>query len=268
MLPFARPKVGNNIDARIAMMAMTTSSSINVNAAPPTDNTRLPFIKFLIFMDLIQGWVASFCAITNIVSRVDVANKCSSQRTVWSLSLPLPNHFSIVTPMVIFAIVMIAIALAAAIGFVMANRAPTKPSAEKIINRNQIPVAPAPVQAAVASEDVITYSPADVPAILHDALTSVPTSTAEEAMTGCYATMGTTANPYQTSSVDELLMRTMEAITELENEQHISKFTVAAQKSSKANPHVDLLAHSTEPKRIRLLRFWRTPETFIATLPN
>lgn len=122
------------------------------------------------------------------------------------------------------------------------------------------------------NEDIVTYLAAEIPAILHDALSCVPLAPAEEALTGCYGTMGSAGraqniHPYQTSSLDELLTRTMAALTEMEAEQHIAKFTISTQKKSKTNPHVDLLAHSTEPKRTRLVRFWRTENGFIASLP-
>jgi hypothetical protein len=122
----------------------------------------------------------------------------------------------------------------------------------------------------------VTYIPAEIAAILHDALSSVPLATVEEAMMGCYGTMGAAApnfggkskiRPFQTDSLDEVLGRTTEAITAMENEQHISKFTISTQNKSKANPHVDIFTHSNEPKRIRLIRYWRTQEGFITTLP-
>jgi hypothetical protein len=128
----------------------------------------------------------------------------------------------------------------------------------------------------VHNEDILTYVSAEIPSILHEVLSSVPLETLEEAMMGCYGTMGAGApgaaksqvQPYQTDSLDELLVRAAGAIDLMEAEQHIAKFTISTQKKSKANPHVDLFAHSTEPKRIRLIRFWRTQEGFVSTLPS
>jgi hypothetical protein len=42
--PFARPSEGNNIAAKIAMIAITTSNSIKVNARITPGNLRLLFI--------------------------------------------------------------------------------------------------------------------------------------------------------------------------------------------------------------------------------
>jgi hypothetical protein len=154
---------------------------------------------------------------------------------------------------------MVVLGLLAAVGFIIANRSETR--------------AEVPEQDVATDEDIVTYLAAEVPAILQEALSSVPLATKEEAMTGCYGTMGPAGraqniHPYQTSSLDELLTRTMAGITEMENEQHIAKFTISTHIKSKTNPHVDLLAHSTEPKRVRLIRVWRTQSCFITTLPE
>jgi hypothetical protein len=178
---------------------------------------------------------------------------------------------------------MVAIALLAAVGFFISNRDTTGPSPTQFSKQRVQPAAqsvliPAPnLQAtSAANEDVVTYIPAEIAAILHEALSSVPLATVEEAMMGCYGTMGAAApnsggkskiRPFQTDSLDEVLGRTTEAISAMENEQHISKFTISTQGKSKANPHVDVFAHCNEPKRIRLIRFWRTQEGFITTLP-
>jgi hypothetical protein len=158
--------------------------------------------------------------------------------------------------MVTFAITMVVLGLLAAFGFVIANRSGTNEEPPPEITTN---------------EDIVCYVAAEVPAILHDALSSVPLTTHDEALTGCYGTMGPAGraqniHPYQTNSLDELITRTTSAVTEMENEQHIDKFTISTQKKSKTNPHVDLLAHSNEPKRVRLVRFWRTEEGFVASL--
>jgi hypothetical protein len=62
------------------------------------------------------------------------------------------------------------------------------------------------------------------------------------------------------------LLRVTEAVASMENEEHIAKFTISTQKKSKANPHVELLAHGDVSKRVRLIRFWRTQKGFITTL--
>ena len=194
--------------------------------------------------------------------------------------------------MVIFVIVMVAIALLAAVGFLISNRSGTQSPAANVklpvqpIQPVTKPVAkpvpqpqpqPQPQQMTTTNEDIVTYIPAEIPAILQDVLSSLPLATTEEAMMGCYGTMGAGAqnpagkpqvHPFQTNSLDELLVRATEAVNSMETEQHISKFTISTHKKSKANPHVDLFVHSTEPKRIRLIRFWRTQDTFIANLPQ
>jgi hypothetical protein len=185
--------------------------------------------------------------------------------------------------MVIFAIVMIVLALLAAVGFIVANRSGTTAPQQSVARPQQAPQPKpaAPVERPVAdigsgNEDVITYLPADIPTILQEALSAVPLATVEEAVMGCYGTMGTTQaaagkqeiRPFQTNSLDELTSQTTFAISCMESEQHISKFTISIQKKSKTNPHVDVFAHSTEPKRIRLIRFWRTQEGFVSTLPT
>jgi hypothetical protein len=190
--------------------------------------------------------------------------------------------------MVIFVIVMVAIAVLAAVGFLVANRSEAgrkprdfAPSAKPATPFNpavstQPRPQPQPQSPSVGNEDILTYIAAEVPAILQEVLSSVPLATVEEAMMGCYGTMGAAAptvaksqvRPYQTSSLDELLVRASETITSMETEQHISKFTISTQKKSKTNPHVDVFAHSVEPKRIRLIRFWRTQEGFVSTLPS
>lgn len=161
--------------------------------------------------------------------------------------------------MLIFAVIMVVLGLLAAVGFIVANRS----------GKAEEP----PAQDIETNEDIVTYLAAEVPAILQEVMSSVPLSTKEEALTGCYGTMGPAGraqniHPYQTGSLDELLTRTEAGITEMENEQHIDKFTISTQKKSKTNPHVDLLAHSTEPKRVRLIRFWRTQNCFIVSLPE
>ncbi|MDB6057188.1 MAG: hypothetical protein JWO95_1032, partial [Verrucomicrobiales bacterium] len=160
--------------------------------------------------------------------------------------------------MLLFAIVMVVLGLLAAVGFFLANR--TQTQAEE------------PIEVKPMNEDVVTYLAAEVPAILQEALSAVPLATVEEALMGCYGTMGlaadkTTVRPFQSSSLDELLVRTISVVTAMQNEQHISKFTISTYGKSKTNPHVDLLAHSTEPKRIRPVRFWRTHEGFVASFP-
>lgn len=222
-----------------------------------------------------------------------IANR-KKDKGLSNFALPLGFHFPIVIGMVLFVIVMVAVALLAAVGYLVSNRTPSAPRPTIIPAPSLKPVAqpappapaPAPTppqpppqpapqrpQTMAATEDVVTYIPAEIPAILHDVLSSVPLATVEEAMMGCYGTMGATAHnsevrPYQTKSLDEVLVRTSDAIASMETEQHISKFTISTHKKSKTNPHVDLFAHSTEPKRIRLIRFWRTQETFITTLPE
>lgn len=158
--------------------------------------------------------------------------------------------------MLIFAITMVVLGLLAAVGFIIANRSGTE---------EQLPPPD------LANEDIVTYLAAEIPAILNEVLSSVPLATKEEALMGCYGTMGSGGgkqdiHPYQTSSLDELLVRTQAAVDGMEKEQHIAKFTISTQKKSKTNPHVDLLAHSGEPKRTRLIRFWRTPDGFVASL--
>jgi hypothetical protein len=171
----------------------------------------------------------------------------------------------IFTGMVIFAIAMIVLGVLAAVGFFIANRSQTQ---------NNLPT-----EDSNTNEDIVTYLAAEVPAILHEVLASVPLATVEEAMVGCYGLMGATATtqpaagqkrirPYQTESLDELVVRTMEAVTQMESEQPIAKFTISTQAKSRMNPHVELLAHSAEPKRIRMIRFWRTGKGFITTLPD
>jgi len=181
--------------------------------------------------------------------------------------------------MVIFAIVMVALALIAAVGFIRANRSPAKSKPETSKESNHIVIDASAPETKTPQEDVVTYLPADVPAILQEVLSSVPLATKEEAMMGCYGTMGSVGmtsvapagkniHPFQTDSLDELISRTMKAVTQMETEQHIARFTVSTQAKSRTNPHVVLLAHSVEPKRIRLIRFWRTQENFIATLAD
>jgi hypothetical protein len=194
--------------------------------------------------------------------------------------------------MVIFVIVMVTIALLAAVGFLISNRSDQarKPRDFAKSSKPSVPFNPAvstqprpqpQLQASaqvpgVCNEDILTYVAAEIPSILHEVLSSVPLATLDEAMMGCYGTMGAGTQagakahvkPYQTDSVDELVVRAAQTIDSMEAEQHISKFTISTQKKSKANPHVDLFAHSTEPKRIRLIRFWRTQEGFVSTLPS
>jgi hypothetical protein len=156
--------------------------------------------------------------------------------------------------MVIFVIVMVVIALLAAVGFILAN--------------NHTDSVEEPAQDTPVDEDIVTYLAAEIPSILHETLSAVPVATDEEAMVGCYGTMGNHAHPLQVPSLDELLLRITDVIASMEDEQHIAKFTVSTHAKSKANPHVDMLAHSTDPKRDRLVRFWRTPKGFIATVPQ
>jgi len=174
--------------------------------------------------------------------------------------------------------VMVAVALLAAVGFLIANRdststSPGQSSKQRGQPASQSVLIPTPnlQQTSTGNEDIVTYIPAEIAAILHDALESVPLATVEEAMMGCYGTMGAAGKskvqPFRTESLDELLVRTTETISAMENEQHISKFTISTQKTSKANPHVDIFTHSNEPKRIRLIRYWRTQQGYISTLP-
>jgi hypothetical protein len=179
--------------------------------------------------------------------------------------------------MVIFVIVMVAIALLSAIGFLVANRSQTEAPPvhfkRYVSEIKEQAKEPTPV-----NEDVVAYSPADVPGILHDSLSAVPIAPVEEAMMGCYGLMGAPGTtlaqrkqeviPFRTNSLDEMLTRATMEITCMESDQHISKFTIFTHKISKTNPHVDLVAHSTEPNRIRLIRLWRTQDSYIASLPN
>ncbi len=178
-----------------------------------------------------------------------------------------------------FAIVMVAVGLTAAVGFIVANRPRTESRPSGLSRSNQAAAEPVEQEVAMGHEDVVTYLPADIPAILHDILSSVPLATTEEAVMGCYGTMGfaekphgapgeNNIHPFQTGSLDELVSRTMTAVGSMENEQHIARFTISTHAKSRTNPHVDLLAHSTEPKRIRLIRYWRTQDSFIANLPE
>jgi hypothetical protein len=189
--------------------------------------------------------------------------------------------------MVIFVIVMIGVALFAARGFIIANRSPAPVSSEppkpRIQPAREVVAPPAPDLKApdltTTDEDIVSYLPAEIPALLTEVLVSVPLATVEEAMMGCYGTMGFTetqrfrrgeqsVRPFQTNSLEELISRTSTAIGCMEQEQPISKFTISTHKKSKTNPHVDLFAHSVEPKRIRLIRFWRTQDAFVTTLAN
>src|SRR5690348_13415503 len=149
-----------------------------------------------------------------------------------------------------FVIVMIAIALFAARGFIIANRAPTPPSS--ITPKQPVQPVPRPVTAPAlpdltrSDEDIVSYLSAEIPVILNEVLASVPLATVEEAMMGCYGTMGgqnSEVRPFQTNSLDDLLSRTMTAVTCMEKEQPVAKFTVSTYKKSKTNPHVDLFAH-------------------------
>src|SRR5256885_55165 len=60
-LSLARANTGSSIAARMAMMAMTTSNSIKVNAFSPTRETRLLHTKLQLLMGSDSGWVP-FCA--------------------------------------------------------------------------------------------------------------------------------------------------------------------------------------------------------------
>ncbi|MGZ4972998.1 MAG: hypothetical protein ACXWDN_09585 [Limisphaerales bacterium] len=183
--------------------------------------------------------------------------------------------------MVSFTIVMIAVALLAAVGFILANRQRTESPPDHfkqyVQSLKEQPREVTPDKP--ANEDIVTYLSTEIPALLQEILASVPLATTEEAVMGCYGTMGfagaphptpgaKTVHPFQTGSLDELMTRTMTAIDAMENEQHISRFTISTQATSRTNPHVDLFAHSTEPKRIRLIRYWRTPNCYIANLPE
>lgn len=179
--------------------------------------------------------------------------------------------------MVIFVILMVAIALLSALCFLVANRS-QKEAAPEHFKRYVKEMTEQAKEPAPVNEDVVAYSPADIPGILNDTLSSVPVADVEEAMMGCYGLMGAPGTtlaqrkqeviPFQTNSLDEMLTRATMEITCMESEQHISKFTVFTHKKSKTNPHVDLVAHSTEPNRIRLIRLWRTNDGFVASLPN
>lgn len=160
--------------------------------------------------------------------------------------------------MLLFAIAMIVLGLLAAGGFFIANRTPQQSEQ--------------PIELGPTNEDVVTYLAAEVPAILQEALAAVPLAAVEEAIVGCYGMIGPSADktsfrPFQSTTSDELLLRTISVVTAMQNEQHIAKFTVSTYGKSKTNPHVDLLAHSTEPKRTRSIRFWRTPDGYVASFP-
>src|SRR5436190_227984 len=160
-----------------------------------------------------------------------------------TLALLLGTQFPIVTCMVMFVIVMVAIALLAAVGFLVSNRGGTtrrptdfgRPLAPIPQLKPQPQPSAQPQPATASNEDIVTYIQGEIPPILQEALSSLPLATTEEAMMGCYGTMGAGAQntggkqqvrPFQTNSLDELLMRTTEAIDSMESEQHISKFTI------------------------------------------